>query len=137
MDSYVMPVLGLGALAVAVAVYFFTKNKGDAERRFPYILPKTEVTNISRITTSLEMKEVIAWFRGFNLSSEKHTPFVARVAGVRRFFTLPVCDEANSLFLGVYDEEKDMVVEHRLIIATGLSQDVLETLGGESIVVLQ
>lgn len=137
MNPFIAALLGFSVLAVGAAAYFVVKKKFSVNKLFHYAFSKLEVVNVSRPTTPLGQKDMIAWFQELNLNPDRHTPFVARVSAVRDFCVLPLCDEANSIFLGVYDETNDAIVHHCLIIAPSLSQEVLNMLGTESLVVLQ
>lgn len=138
MNPFVLTLLGIGAVAVVgVSAYLVYKKREATKRQIPQALSLLKVTNVATIERTLELKEVLAWFRGLNLSPQKHTLFIGRVASLRNYLTIPPCDEANSLFLGVYDEENNSLVHHRLIVASHIAQDILDLLGKEPLVVLQ
>lgn len=81
-------------------------------------------------------KNVVGWFKNiYNLDQNKDIPFIADASQFKEALkTAPV--KNVGIFQGVYDEELDEITHNQYIEADALDEKTKQTMGGESLVVL-
>lgn len=81
--------------------------------------------------------DVVNWFNKlYYLDQERHVPFIG-VAKLLNDFHHYTPIKEKCLFLGVYDEKTEEIVEHLFLEADCFDEKLIAVLGDEPLVVLQ
>lgn len=143
MNTYL--IMGIATVAVAGGILLVFKEKPNWIKKvfkkkttlldtlFKKKL-KIECETVS-IEGSLNFLEVVNWFKTLKLDKNKHVPFVAKASAMKSVLSIQPTKK-ESLFVGVYEEEKDLIVHAKLIEADELDAKTREVLGNEDLIVL-
>ena len=103
-----------------------------------------EIKSVRQIDGKIDLfNDVVNWFRGiYYLDQERHVPFICDakndfIHNILNDFIPYTSSKEKCLFMGVFDEKTEEIVEHLLLEADGFDEKLFEVLGGEPLVVLQ
>lgn len=131
MNTYL--IIGIAVVIVAVIALLVFKKKPTLLESIKKAFKK-EYETVS-IEGCLNFLEVVNWFKTLKLDKNKHVPFVAKASAMKDKLSIQPTKK-ESLFIGVYDEEKDEIVHAKLIEADELDSKTREVLGTEDLIVL-
>lgn len=107
------------------------------------LLQKKKVTdlNVEVIDRELTFDEVMSFFKVQKLKEGDDIPFIANGDSkeFRKMLHIPYPQEDTSyvsLFIGVFNEKQDKIVNYKFIKASSLDKQILEVLGNEKLIVL-
>ena len=129
--------MGIAVVVVAVIALLVFKKKPSLLESIKKAFKKEwkiEFETVS-IEGSLNFLEVVNWFKTLKLDKNKHVPFVAKASAMKSVLSIQPTKK-ESLFVGVYEEEKDLIVHAKLIEVDELDAKTREVLGDEDLVVL-
>jgi hypothetical protein len=135
MDTYL--IIGIAVVVVAVVALLVFKKKPtllDSIKKAFKKEWKIEYETVS-IEDCLNFLEVVNWFKTLKLDKNKHVPFVAKASAMKDKLSIQPTKK-ESLFIGVYDEEKDEIVHAKFIETDELDAKTREVLGNEDLIVL-
>lgn len=135
MDTYL--IIGIAVVVVAVIALLVFKKKPtllDSIKKAFKKEWKIEYETVS-IEDCLNFLEVVNWFKTLKLDKNKHVPFVAKASAMKDKLSIQPTKK-ESLFIGVYDEEKDEIVHAKFIETDELDAKTREVLGTEDLIVL-
>lgn len=135
MNTYLT--MGIAVVVVAVIALLVFKKKPSLLESIKKAFKKEwkiEFETVS-IEGSLNFLEVVNWFKTLKLDKNKHVPFVAKASAMKSVLSIQPTKK-ESLFVGVYEEEKDLIVHAKLIEVDELDAKTREVLGDEDLVVL-
>lgn len=135
MNTYL--IIGIAFVVVAVVALLVFKKEPtllDSIKKAFKKEWKIEYETVS-IEDCLNFLEVVNWFKTLKLDKNKHVPFVAKASAMKDKLSIQPTKK-ESLFIGVYDEEKDEIVHAKLIEADELDAKTSEVLGNEDLIVL-
>ncbi len=94
--------------------------------------------NVCVIAGKISFQEhVVDWFRNIcYLDQERHVPFIADARKLNEIFQYNP-KLLKCLFIGVYDEKTEQIIEHRILEAEDFDAETRNVLGDEPLVVLQ
>lgn len=133
----IVALVALGGGAILYASKRAKQGKGKAKSEFPKTIPFVGEVNSSVIDT-LDFSNVVGWFKNIKyLDQKRHVPFIAKAEAepIKSMITFEP-KKKYSVFLGVYDETTDEVIEHHLIHADELDEKTQQVFGNETFVVL-
>lgn len=82
-------------------------------------------------------KNVVGWFKNLNLNPNTQTPFIANANAPELKEMIKNAPVKNvGIFEGVYNEETNEIEHAQLIEADAVDKDTYQTLGNETLVVL-
>ena len=135
MNTYL--IIGIAVVIVAVIALLVFKKKPSLLESIKKAFKKEwkiEFETVS-IEGCLNFLEVVNWFKTLKLDKNKHVPFVAKASAMKDMLSIQPTKK-ESLFVGVYDGEKDEIVHAKFIEADELDAKTSEVLGNEDLVVL-
>lgn len=125
----------LGATICWVAYYMYKKGRKSVVPQIDGCLDgiKPEEVDI------LNMSDVAAYFRGFQLKKGVDVPFIANaeaplVRDILKNVSYPVT--GTTFVLGSLNENTNNIENCRLIVANEVGKDVVEAMGQDSLIVL-
>lgn len=118
------------ALAIGAFVYYRQKN-----------LQKNVHLNEEVIDSELSFDDVVSFFKAHKLDQKKHIPFIANgdCEEFRKMLHAPYPKAKEGyvpIFIGIYDNETEGIIDNRLLHCKSLDPKILEVLGDEKLVVL-
>lgn len=125
--------IGLGIAAVATAIAIIMKPK-DIISKIRKNLKHKEIP-VKTIEGKVNFQDIVAWFKSLPLDKNKHVPFIAKADLFKDMLNYKPKKNAT-LFIGVFDEEKNEIIHAQIIEADSFDEQTRETLGNEAIVVL-
>ena len=125
--------IGLGIAAVAAAIAIIMKPK-DIISKIRKKLKHKEIP-VKTIEGKVNFQDIVAWFKSLPLDKNKHVPFIAKADQFKDMLNYKPKKNAT-LFIGVFDEEKNEIIHAQIIEADSFDEQTRETLGNEAIVVL-
>lgn len=125
--------IGLGIAAVAAAIAIIMKPK-DIISKIRKKLKHKEIS-VKTIEGKVNFQDIVAWFKSLPLDNNKHVPFIAKADQFKDMLNYKPKKNAT-LFIGVFDEEKNEIIHAQIIEADSFDDKILEVLGNEPIVVL-
>ena len=125
--------IGLGIAAVATAIAIIMKPK-DIISKIRKKLKHKEIP-VKTIEGKVNFQDIVAWFKSLPLDKNKHVPFIAKADQFKDMLNYKPKKNAT-LFIGVFDEEKNEIIHTQIIEADSFDEQTRETLGNEAIVVL-
>ena len=125
--------IGLGIAAVATAIAIIMKPK-DIISKIRKNLKHKEIP-VKTIEGKVNFQDIVAWFKSLPLDKNKHVPFIAKADQFKDMLNYKPKKNAT-LFIGVFDEEKNEIIHAQIIEADSFDEQTRETLGNEAIVVL-
>lgn len=125
--------IGLGIAAVATAIAIIMKPK-DIISKIRKKLKHKEIP-VKTIEGKVNFQDIVAWFKSLPLDKNKHVPFIAKADQFKDMLNYKPKKNAT-LFIGVFDEEKNEIIHAQIIEADSFDEQTRETLGNEAIVVL-
>ncbi len=103
-----------------------------------------EIKSVRQIDGKIDLfNDVVNWFREINyFDQERHVPFICDakndfIHNILNDFIPYTSSKEKCLFMGVFDEKTEEIVEHLLLEADGFDEKLFEVLGDEPLVVLQ
>jgi hypothetical protein len=135
MNTYL--IIGIAVVVVAVIALLVFKKKPtllDSIKKAFKKEWKIEYETVS-IEDCLNFLEVVNWFKTLKLDKNKHIPFVAKGSQFKDMLSIQLTKK-ESLFVGVYDEEKEEIVHAKFIETDELDAKTREVLGNEDLIVL-
>lgn len=135
MNTYL--IIGIAVVIVAIIALLVFKKKPsllDSIKKAFKKEWKIEFETVS-IEGCLNFLEIVNWFKTLKLDKNKHVPFVAKASAMKDVLSIQPTKK-ESLFIGVFDEEKEEIVHAKLIEADELDAKTREVLGNEDLVVL-
>lgn len=135
MNTYL--IIGIAVVIVAVIALLVFKKKPTLLESIKKAFKKEwkiEYETVS-IEGCLNFLEVVNWFKTLKLDKNKHIPFVAKASAMKDMLSIQPTKK-ESLFVGVYDGEKDEIVHAKLIETDELDAKTREVLGKEDLIVL-
>lgn len=135
MNTYL--IIGIAVVVVAVIALLVFKKKPSLLESIKKAFKKEWKIEFETVTIEgcLNFLEVVNWFKTLKLDKNKHVPFVAKASAMKDKLSIQPTKK-ESLFIGVYDEEKEEIVHAKLIEADELDAKTCEVLGNEDLIVL-
>lgn len=120
-------------VAGALVTFFLFRKKQNSNK----VVLSEEI-----IDSELKITQIVEFFKSLELKQKRDVPFVAKgdCEEFRKMFggSFPKKKEGYvTLFLGVYNEEKGTIDNHKLIHAKTVDSETQQMLGDENLVVLQ
>jgi hypothetical protein len=141
--SYIDVVLFV--LVVIAAAYYFLKKKESKNTisSFASIIKKSKHNlyplSKSKIDRELSLNiDIVSYFKQLSLNPKKQTPFMIKGNCMTKFFSDATDMSANSLIVGVYNEDSNTITDLKVIEGTSMDaqlQNILKN-ANDGIVVL-
>lgn len=126
--------IGLGIAAVAAAIAIIMKPK-DIISKIRKKLKYKEIYPVKTIEGKVNFQDIVAWFKSLPLDKNKHVPFIAKADQFKDMLNYKP-KKNTTLFIGVFDEEKNEIIHAQIIEADSFDEQTREILGNEAFVVL-
>ena len=134
---WILIVLLVAVVAYEVYKYFNKQKQTPSPANDPYeaIKMMVESGNIKQknVDGTLSMDLVRGWFRGHKLDNNCHIPFLANP---QKFSSVMGAKQSNMLVLGIYDEQKDKVVDAIVVSSADWDESIKQTIGNDKLVKL-
>ena len=125
----------LGAIVCWVAYYMYKKGRKSVVPQIDGSLDGIKPEEVDK----LNMSDVVAYFRGFQLKKGVDVPFIANaeaplVRDILKNVSYPAT--GTTFVLGSLNENTNNIENCRLIVAKEVGKDVVEAMGQDPLIVL-
>ena len=125
----------LGAIVCWVAYYMYKKGRKSVVPQIDGSLDGIKPEEVDK----LNMSDVVAYFRGFQLKKGVDVPFIAnaeapQVRDILKNVSYPAT--GTTFVLGSLNENTNNIENCRLIVAKEVGKDVVEAMGQDPLIVL-